>query len=1460
MAIKLSNVIGAPFSDFVLRQLGTRAIHNGSIERDPEEIMFLANKTAWVRLISSVDIVPKNEKPLQDYYNGLGVDPNTIVGEGAQSLAKSWILQAGTSFEYEKSTEFRYGLGRNGAYGLGGTEELGYRPMPGLTSVSIETTGRLGSLRQATVSFRVWNMNQLNVMEALYFRLGYSMLLEWGHTQYYKNNDSFVRTGVQGIDDPFKKSRRKEDVQQDIAKKVKESDGNYDGMLAIVTNFEWTFNQEGGYDCTLRLIGLGAVMESLRINQNYKLPEGALEEYKQNQQTLQEKLAAERAENARLKDALKNPPTASQAAEETLPVPTTVRMLHDYAKRLDKYDDDLEEFVDDYSYYPAYTLDLNKPSTVPDYYYVAEEGSSAVNEQYNAKYFGLFQSTLGSDKLTRYVIGQQVALNKKVFESVVGEYVDQLGKDNPDIKTTLDAIPFNNLTGRQYTNYGRVAYMNTGITDYGEQIADTFDALPTWQKWVVGVLATPAAITAGAAVGLIGGAAAIIGSQITWNVKLDDLVEGFRYEIKAPYNISRGAGVSNQSDNEMYFEMTVRNLQHDITPVTRLQLVEAVDQWFSESPRLELSEIDPSGFTLGQELDLTLTSVITIPNVKGAEGLASGNANLEVRVKTNNVAFLQTTEQAEKEEPPVRTEAQPATDDSAGGTVNDASSQTAESEVGFESALQAMLVVVKTKAQTRAINEQIATVVDITEDTKLFYNDGVLKGVFNATTPTYASIERKPYNVLNYALKGFNSALMLNSSIYDTVPTVAFTNLAKAYVVKYPQGGTDEEYSQVYSPVYITLGYLLAFLNNMCLVYDNETADTTSKTSSNKHPYVYIDFNPETNLCLTSPKQLSIDPFTCLIPFNAAQADYKQLFPKEIAENLPLFNPVANNVLTQVLNASGLTFKASDNPYQGKMMNILLNTDYLLSVVSGMAASSNNHAVILRSFLDRVLVDVNKSLGGMNQFRTAYRDESNTIQIVDDQWVPKYKGESTVIVKSEYKSRLETDPILAGQLPVFGSMNIAGQERRVLSLTRRFQLKTVTNTRLASVVAISAQANTGSVNASDHSPFSWINGNYQDRYKRYVQNVNGTAATDQDPERTEAEKGTNDQKAAERFNKHISSMYGDVRSLDPNYIESARNYYIERMSDVKAADPITSAAPFIPVEVELEIDGISGIIMGNAFTIPEDRLPLSMRGEGGVPKIGFITTGLSHRIESNQWLTTIKGQPIKFRDYAISKGATVQVTDASLIPQAKADKKEDATKKTTVHRKYPGSCADYSGAPQVLAPDSVNTKNFKTYYPDYTFVKGVSDIRLPAGVTPLTEAGIIDDTAQNRFNIGTLASPLPYFVIHHTGGRGNVGDVYSTFYCRGLPAQYVIDREGRIHRFMPDGAKAYHAGKYNSISIGVEIIARKDSDVLPVQVTAAVRLAHFLGFKKSQVVGHGDIASHKQRSEGATVVNLIRSL
>jgi len=125
MAEKLSNVIGAPFDNYILEQLYTRAARNSGVQRSNEDILFLANKSAWARLISSVNITAGSNpdtKPLAKFYEELGLGSTYT---NPQDLARNWILEAGTSIKSGQGIALRSGIGADGAYGLGGIKELG---------------------------------------------------------------------------------------------------------------------------------------------------------------------------------------------------------------------------------------------------------------------------------------------------------------------------------------------------------------------------------------------------------------------------------------------------------------------------------------------------------------------------------------------------------------------------------------------------------------------------------------------------------------------------------------------------------------------------------------------------------------------------------------------------------------------------------------------------------------------------------------------------------------------------------------------------------------------------------------------------------------------------------------------------------------------------------------------------------------------------------------------------------------------------------------------------------------------------------------------------------------------------------------------------------------------------------------------------------------------------------------
>jgi hypothetical protein len=1270
--IMLSNVIGTPFSENVLQQLYQRAARNSTTIRSNEEVLFLANKTAWVRMISSVDIDLDNnivagsnqtaaDTDLGVYYQKLGINDTSNYPDGT-SLAKRWILEAGTSIYHGNTNsatgathmdiDLRSGLGQEGAYGLGGIEQQGYRPMPGLTSVTIDTAGRLGSLRVANINFKVWNMNQLNVIEALYFRLGYSMLLEWGHTQYYTNKSEFVAGDIYGIDDPFADKLRKEDVQQKIAYKVRNSDGNYDGMLGIVSNFTWSFNQEGGYDCTVKLIGLGAIMDTMRINQAYTLPTGLIKGYYNALKKI-EQLEAERRQ--REYDAA-HPPitTATTSGNTTLPIhiPTTVQDFYDQAVNRDGYSKDFTSFRRETSYY-GLSFATSNLSTVQDYYY------KGLTPEAQAKFGLLLQQPLG--KLVRLSDTSTYNLAFNEIDVLADQAVAATFVDPADLQH-FQAYPIPSTTVKMYmagleiAQQGAVAKITAQASVAGGGTSIFGWVIQQAVNTVTNIFSSAIPVS--------------VNSTPSYNT-VNDTVITIPFTRSVQRAVADGALKTpfDTDTKDFTVELSVHlDKSIDEYAITIGDISKALNTWIEAqkaSPPtnpLKVESIVQSGYPddIKKYITVTGTTIIQIPAntaaylytntsappytvvIPAKAGTNPAPINLTLKVKTNDTRLI-TLAGSVIATPPVTNTPAAGANTTAGATNTATSDQTNEA---FESALTAMLAYVKvsTQAAGAGIN-MLKKPYDLVKATKTFYGEGVLNGVdFTAPAkPFVPSIQTQSFDLTMYAQKGFNASLMANENLYGSIPPVDFAEMSKSYFVMYGQGGkTSNDIAS--ARVYITLGYLLAFLNNMCLIYDN-TKDKSTTIASNpgspgaKRPYVYIDFNPETNFCLTSPQQLSVDPLTCLIPFAGDDNDYEAIYQPEMFKALGAdkFTSKENYVSTRLPDFR--TASDKQGRYQGKIMNILLDVDYLIQTAHNFSTSDPEHSVNLKRYLEAIMLDVNKSLGNFNVFRVAYLDESNTIQIRDDQWTPNPSA-NPILDREYYKKNFyhfqtvqgiyggaDISKMRYGQLPIFGAQ----------SMVRSFQFKTNLSTKLSSMIAISAQAETGSINAKDPSPLSHLNKGYVDRYKPRIQNPTPAAVvkTAKNPPEN------NDEAAAKAFNAHIKSVYGNLR-LNADLIETAKNYYIERSAIAKTSDPITSAAPFIPADLEITIDGIGGIIMGQAFTIPEDRMPATLRGDGDVTKVGFIVAGLTHTLDNNEWLTKIRGQMPKYRMYPVHLQAAVE--------------------------------------------------------------------------------------------------------------------------------------------------------------------------------------------------------------------------
>ena len=196
--------------------------------------------------------------------------------ENKTSTARKWVLEGGIKDNGENRGGFTSGpqsrAGAGVAYGginirSDAADGYGIVPMPGIIDASIRTKSAYGSLREGKVKFVCHNKRQLDILEVLYMRPGYTLLLEWQWTPHF-GNDGLPTSEDYFISDFFEGTTHKK-LEKDILRNKESSGGNYDALIGYCKNFNYTLRPDGGYDCETEIIAKGEVIESLKTSNDY---------------------------------------------------------------------------------------------------------------------------------------------------------------------------------------------------------------------------------------------------------------------------------------------------------------------------------------------------------------------------------------------------------------------------------------------------------------------------------------------------------------------------------------------------------------------------------------------------------------------------------------------------------------------------------------------------------------------------------------------------------------------------------------------------------------------------------------------------------------------------------------------------------------------------------------------------------------------------------------------------------------------------------------------------------------------------------------------------------------------------------------------------------------------------------------------------------------------------------------
>ncbi len=265
-------LLGESFEPWVKEQIDLRQdILSGkkdnigsSFTRD-QELKYTLSKSPFIRLTSGVNIDSGDSGTAKIQNLGFKDDATNYLGN---KLASKYIL-----FSSRFDNEFTKGVNYetlSPSYGFSSDPEYGLVPPPGILSVDVRALNR-GSLREATIKIVCHNLSQFKVIDTLFLKLRYSLLLEWGHTVYFNNDGSLASPlSIPNISTEFLKGDFTQETLLDkIESEKKKSFGNYDAFFGIIKNFDWQLLENGSYDITVKAISTGDVIESLKVNTNY---------------------------------------------------------------------------------------------------------------------------------------------------------------------------------------------------------------------------------------------------------------------------------------------------------------------------------------------------------------------------------------------------------------------------------------------------------------------------------------------------------------------------------------------------------------------------------------------------------------------------------------------------------------------------------------------------------------------------------------------------------------------------------------------------------------------------------------------------------------------------------------------------------------------------------------------------------------------------------------------------------------------------------------------------------------------------------------------------------------------------------------------------------------------------------------------------------------------------------------
>jgi len=376
---------------------------------------------------------------------------------------------------------------------------------------------------------------------------------------------------------------------------------------------------------------------------------------------------------------------------------------------------------------------------------------------------------------------------------------------------------------------------------------------------------------------------------------------------------------------------------------------------------------------------------------------------------------------------------------------------------------------------------------------------------------------------------------------------------------------------------YVRLGSLLEFIQKDVMYY--------VKTTSGYTPMLKFDTDTQSNLMyLEEQFQTSVDPSICIVNRN--------LVFEDATYNLGLkANPV-------VPESFDLTIPGIDAQY-GQIMNIYVAMDWVLTKLDELKEASTNKVVLI-DFLTTICDGINGALGGISRLEPTIDENTNTVIIRDMNPLP-YQDEVIKYLNTQgYKI-----PTNLAEFNLYGYNNTEG------SFIKDFSFTTEISPALSTMITVGATANSEVV-GENATAFSKFNDGLRDRFKETI--VQGDSINNPDPNADQEEFDAITQRYKDslaeyftyldnlegrNFSPEEGSAYSDLLFNVITYQQQFREAVSKKgkiivgspVAQDKANKNLAVSTGFIPFNMSLTMDGLSGMKIYNKFLVETSYLP-----------------------------------------------------------------------------------------------------------------------------------------------------------------------------------------------------------------------------------------------------------------------------